>query len=338
MNENEATLKHLIVKIIDYKNELRMRITLLISVIIISIFSGYIYSEFQEEEYIATITFIVEENSEGTSISSFSGVASQFGFDLGSNATSSFSQQNVIELFKSRNIIESTLNKVVVISGKEASLLSHYINLSNLIEDSTLLDFNEMYEDSIINEIWQEILDYKLDIKYQNDDANIINLNFQFNNSLFAIYFVENIINEMSDMYSNYKTEKTRISLDNLQNRSDSIFKELQNSEYNLATVKDRNARVVNASGRLDEIKYMREVQVLNTMYLEIVKNTELVKMSLLDETPIIQIIDSPTLPLIGINRSTVFWCSTFSLLGFFLCTFIIILRKLVIDSLEEES
>ena len=32
----------------------------------------------------------------------------------------------------------------------------------------------------------------------------------------------------MSDMYSEYQTEKTRFSLKNLQNRSDSVFNELQ--------------------------------------------------------------------------------------------------------------
>ena len=69
----------------------------------------------------------------------------------------------------------------------------------------------------------------------------------------------------MSDMYSEYQTEKTRFSLNNLQDRSDSIFNELQQAEKKLARVKDRNTRVITSSGRLDEIKYMREVKVLNT-------------------------------------------------------------------------
>ena len=55
----------------------------------------------------------------------------------------------------------------------------------------------------------------------------------------------------MSDMYSEYQTEKTRFSLNNLQNRLDSVFNELQQSERNLASVQDRNTRVVTSSGRL---------------------------------------------------------------------------------------
>ena len=101
----------------------------------------------------------------------------------------------------------------------------------------------------------------------------------------------------MSNMYSEYQTEKTRFSLRNLQNRSDSIFNELQQAERNLATIRDRNTRVITSSGRLDEIKYMREVG-LNFMYIELVKNREILKMTLLEDTPIIQIVDYPVLPL----------------------------------------
>ena len=113
----------------------------------------------------------------------------------------------------------------------------------------------------------------------------ILNLNYVSPIPEFAKKFSEELIHQMSDMYSEYQTEKTRLSLNNLQNRSDSVFYELQKKyERNLARVKDRNLKVVTSSGRLDEIKYMREVKVLN-MYLELVKNLEILKMTLLEDT-----------------------------------------------------
>lgn len=336
MNDNEATLKDVILTLLDYKNELKKRCILILSVIIVFILFGYGYSNLKEKTYIATLSFIVEENSEGSNLSSISGMASQFGFDLRGNSHSSFSQQNVIELLKSRKIISSTLNKDIIVSGKEASFLHHYLNLNDMIEDSSVVQFNDIYKDSITNVVWTQITDNRLNISFQNDDANILNLNFTSSNSTFAKYFVETLIDEMSDMYSTYQTEKTRFSLEVLQNRADSVFKELKDSETKLARVKDRNIRVINSSGRLEEIQYMREVKVLNTMYLELVKNTELVKMNLLDETPIIQIIDTPKLPLLSINRSTLFWCVVFAFFGLFLVSFLIILRKLVKDTLKE--
>jgi len=338
MNDNEATLKDVIISVRDYIKELKKKIFLIFSIVLLFLIIGYFYSISKCDKYVATISFIVEDNTEGLNISSMNGMASQFGFDLSGNSASSFSQQNVIELLKSRKIISSTLNQDIIISGEEASFLHHYINLNDMIEDSSLVEFNDIYKDSIINVIWKQITEDRLNISFQNDEANILNLNFTSRNSSFAKYFVENLIDEMSDMYSTYQTEKTRFSLEKLQNRADSVFNELKDSERNLARVKDRNIRVINSSGRLDEIQYMREVQVLNTMYLELVKNTELLKVNLLEEIPFIQIVDIPTLPLLIINRSTLFWCVVFAFLGFFLVSFLVILRKVVKDTLKEEG
>ena len=61
-----------------------------------------------------------------------------------------------------------------------------------------------------------------------------------------------------------------------MKNRADSVFVELEISEQEFAKVKDINQRIVKASGRLKELQLMRRVEVLNTMYLEIIKNMEL--------------------------------------------------------------
>ena len=66
-----------------------------------------------------------------------------------------------------------------------------------------------------------------MSLSYQNDDASI-HLNYVSPTAEFAKKFSEGLINQMSDMYSEYQTEKTRLSLNNLQNRSDSVFNELQ--------------------------------------------------------------------------------------------------------------
>ena len=338
-NTEESTLKDVILSIRDYRKELKKKFILISSVLIISIILGLVYSSIQKDKFEAVLSFIVEGKSEGSNLSSLSGMASQFGLDLnGGSPASSFSQQNVIELFKSRKIIESTLSKSCIVNNKEDILLNHYISINNMIEDRENVSFFSGSKDSITNIIWRQITYSKLGISYQNDEANILNLTYTSINSEFAKNFTELLVEEISQMYSHYQTEKTRKSLKNLELRSDSIFRELKNSERNLARVKDRNLRVINASGRLDEIQYMREVQVLNAIYLELIKNTELVKMNLLNETPIIQLIDVPVLPLEDISRSNLFWAFVFSFLGFFMVSFLIIIRKLIRDTLEEDN
>ena len=338
-NNDKASFKDIIITISDYKNELKKQLLLIISIAIIFSLLGFGFSKLQENKYKAVLSFIVEEQSEGANLSDLSGMANMIGIDMGGSASSSFNQQNIIELLKSRKIIERTLNNKCEIEGKSDLLLNHYIRINNLITDSSTINLSSnYYNDSITSIVWLRIIDRDMEILFQNDDANIINLSFESLNAELAKNFTEIVIDEMSEMYIDYQTEKSRNTLDNLQFRSDSIFKALKISERNFAKVKDNNMRVMTASGRLEELQYMREVEILQAVYLELRKNIELTHMSLLNETPLIQLVDKAVLPLENINRSTLFWIVIFSFLGVFTVCFIIILRKLVRDALKEES
>jgi uncharacterized protein involved in exopolysaccharide biosynthesis len=135
-------------------------------------------------------------------------------------------------------------------------------------------------------------------------------------------------------MYISYQTKQSTNTISFLQNRADSVFIELEKAEQEFARVKDINQRIIKASGRLKELQLMRNVEVLNTMYLELVKNIEVSKLTLLNQTPIIQVIDKPILPLEDTKMSTllvllitIFISTTCSVVYF-------VLRKLVNDSL----
>jgi uncharacterized protein involved in exopolysaccharide biosynthesis len=75
---------------------------------------------------------------------------------------------------------------------------------------------------------------------------------------------------------------------------------------------------------------------VLNAMYLEIVKNLELSKLTLLTQTPIIQIIDKPILPLEEEFKSKTALGLLGAFLGGFLSLIFFIFRKLFKDALSE--
>ena len=125
----------------------------------------------------------------------------------------------------------------------------------------------------------------------QSDEANIISLSYSSVNEKFAKAFVEVLIDQMSQMYIVHQTAQAKNTLDFLQDRADSVFSELELAEEEFAKVKDINQRIVKASGRLKELQLMRRVEVLNTMYLEIIKNLELSKITLLNKTPIITLL-----------------------------------------------
>jgi uncharacterized protein involved in exopolysaccharide biosynthesis len=136
-------------------------------------------------------------------------------------------------------------------------------------------------------------------------------------------------------MYISYQTKQSSNTIEFLQNRADSVFHELEKAEEDFARVKDINQRIIKASGRLKELQLMRNVEVLNTMYLELVKNLEVSKLTLLKHTPIIQVIDKPILPLKDTKISMGFTAIVSFLLALFISVFYVFLRKLVKDSLD---
>jgi len=335
MKNNEKTSsKEIIVTILDYKNELKKRILLILSVAIIFSLIGFGFSKSQENQYTAVVSFIVDSQSKGPNLSSISGMANQFGIDLGGNSSSSLSQQDVIELLKSRLIIEKTLNNRCEIGNKSDLLLNHYIRINNLITDSSEINFSDNYKDSITTVVYSTINEEDINILFQNDEANILNLSFTSLNPEFAKHFSEIIIDEMTNDYKKNKTEKSRIILNKLEKRADSIYTQLTSAQENWAAAvkRDRYSFI-----KLDQMRYLGEMDVLGIVYKELRKNIEITNMTLLDETPLIQVIDKPVLPLENIKRATLFWIVIFSFLGVFTVVFIIILRKLVRDALKEE-
>ena len=343
-NDDDIQLKDILIKLSEYKGYLlKKKFTIIILSLTFCIL-GVLIAITSDKKYNAELTFVVEDPKAKSSLTAMSGIASQFGFDIGGGSSSTFSESNILELLKSRGVVEGALMQKAEISGKEDLLIEHYLKLNGIKEewaansDFVPVNYNNKLtyiHDSISGDIWRNIIEEKLFVKMQSDEANIINLSYSSVNDEFAKQFIEVLINEMSKMYTVHKTAQAKNTLDFLQDRADSVFNELELAEIDLAKVKDINQRIVKASGRLQELQLMREVEVLNTMYLEIIKNLEISKMTLLNRTPIIQIIDKPILPLETANISKIILILLVSILGFLISVFYYIIRKLFNDTLD---
>ena len=342
---DEIQLKDILIKLSAYKTFLLSKKFTIIAVSGLFFVLGIVFSITSNTKYTAELTFVVEDQQQGVSLGSMSGMASQFGFDIGGSSSATFSQNNILEFLKSRGVVEAALMQSRIVNKNEDLLIEHYLHLNN-IKDSwkNNKDFNSFsfhgiltqVNDSISGDVWMNIIEDKLVVELQSDEANIINLSYVSKNEEFAKIFVETLIEQMSKMYITHQTAQASKTLNFLTSRSDSVFIELEIAEEEFAKVKDINQRIVKASGRLKELQLMRSVEVLNTMYLEIVKNLEISKLTLLNQTPIIQIIDRPILPLKFEEKSKIFLGLLGAFLGGFLSLFFFIFRKLFEDALSE--
>ena len=144
----------------------------------------------------------------------------------GGSNSSTFSQQNVIEILKTRTVIESTLYDTCKINKKKDLFINHYIRINDLrnewIEDSRLrnLKFGKektFLHDSICGIIFRQIITTKLEVEKQNNDASFINLSYTSLDDRFAKYFVENLMDKMSELYIARQTEKPIMILNNFK-------------------------------------------------------------------------------------------------------------------------
>lgn len=344
---DEIQLKDILIMLSEYKTYLLKKKFTIVGFSFIFFIIGVVVAISIEPKYNAELTFVVEGESIAGSLGVMSGVASQFGYDLPGSSSSTFSQSNILELLKSRGVIENTLLQNIKVNGKKDLLIEHYLELNKVKEswleneDFDAISYHDkstFIHDSISGEIWKSIIDNKLIVELESDKSNIITLSYLSINDDFAKGFVESLIGEMSKMYILHQTAQANKTLDFLQNRSDSIFSELERAEEDYARIKDINKRIVKATGRLKEMQLMRRVEVLNTMYLEIVKNLELSKITLLNQTPIINIIDKPILPLDEDKKSITIAGLFGILLGGFLSSSFFIFRKLFEDALSKGS
>ena len=136
-------------------------------------------------------------------------------------------------------------------------------------------------------------------------------------------------------MYIVHKTTQAKNTLEFLKNRADSVHDELKLAGKQLAKVTDINQRIIKASGRVKESQLMRRVEMLHAIHLEIVKNLEVSRITLLNNTPIINIIDKPILPLEKDNKSKTLLAVLGVFLGGFLSVSFFVFRKLFKDALD---
>ena len=345
-HNDEIQLKDILIKLSEYKIYLLNKKFTIIAVSALFFLLGIVVTVSSDKKYTAELTFVVEDKLQGGgALGAMSGMASQFGFDIGGSSSSTFSQNNVLEFLKSRGVVEAALMQRREINKIDDLLIEHYLYLNKIKDtweknkDLNPVSFHGILtqdNDSVSGDVWKSIIEDELVVELQSDAANIINLSYTSVNDEFSKMFVEALIEQMSKMYISHQTAQTNNTLDFLSSRADSVFMELEIAEEKFAKVKDINQRIVKASGRLKELQLMRRVEVLNAMYLEIVKNLEISKITLLNQTPIIQIIDKPILPLQIEKKSMAVLGLLGAFLGGFLSLTFFVFRKLFKDALSE--
>jgi hypothetical protein len=313
--DEEISLKELIVKFSEVYHYLLTQWKSILLAGCLGAILGLGYSFIKKPVYKAEYSFVLEDEKSGGLGGALS-LASQFGLDIGgAGGGGAFAGDNLIELMKSRTMVQQALLSPVIINGKQESLLNYYIAYNKLREGWTdkpelaklsfpLNNANPAIfsraQDSVLMKIHENLSKNFLSVAKIDKKLSILKVEVKATDERFAKYFAEALVTQVSRFYVDTKTQKSAKNVAILQHQADSVRQRLNAAISGVALANDANPNLNPTMQVLRAPSQQRQVDVqANTAILtELVKNLELAKLALRRETPLIQVIDKPIFPL----------------------------------------
>lgn len=345
-NSDEISIKELLIKTKEWYRYILSKWLIILCFGILGGIIGFAYATVNKPVYTATTTFVLESGESGGGLGQYAGIASMVGLDVGGGNGGIFQSENIVELYKSRKMIENALLSKIEYDGKQHLVIDRFIEFNELKKDwakdphlnsltfeadskDSLLNFTRL-QDSILSVISDDIRNNYLGV-IKDKKSSIIQVDVKSKDEFFSKIFNDQIVKNVNDFYVQTKTKKSVDNINILKDKTDSVRSVMNGAIYEAAKVSDATPNL-NPTRQVQRIAPMQRSQfnaetnkaILN----ELVKNLELSKMSLLRETPLIQVIDHPIFPL---NKQKVGKAKGILIGGIaagFLIIFILIFRK----------
>lgn len=312
--EKDSSFKDIISIIKDWIKYFLSKVVYLGIMAFVGILIGYIYYKTTPAKYTAECTFILDESSrENTGNSSALAV---LGIGGNSNSEGLYSSSNLIWFYSSRLMLKRTLLTEVKRNSKNILLIDWLLQNEELGDDLAELSksgnikfvsWQQEQIDSLSipqNKVLENCIGYirnnVLKVAEAPKTENMITISVTSKDELFSKEFTNAIVKNVNDYYVDNKTKRNKEEVANLENKLKSISAKLGSSMFQAASNVDAipNANPAQQILKVEPQRKGIDVQVNSVLYIELVKNLEAAKLSLIKQTPIIQIIDGPVLPL----------------------------------------
>lgn len=270
---------------------------------------GFWYASRDKAKYESKLTFALDDGgTEGGS--GAAGLAAQFGFSIGGGSKNFFSGENILEIMKSRRIVENVLLTVDTIEGKSATMIEHFFHLSQDEKNNLLTKKNVHFpiggdkskftylQDSIL--LVTANMFSKEYIKAQKPDKklDIYEVKVSSLDEKFTKIFTDRIVQETINFYTELRIKKSKKTLDILEQRVASMKGNLNYSITARTSIQDANLNPAFAAAQAPIQKQQADIQVYGTAYGEMFKNLEVARFQFLKEIPLLQIIDAADYPM----------------------------------------
>lgn len=316
---------------------------------------GFIYAGMQPVTFVAKTTFVVEEGKSASSgLGGLASLAGQFGVDMGGGTGGGlFSGDNILLYFKSPSLAREVL-LTKNDSSSNQSLADFYATVYKLKEawqknikigkvDFPPMGIDKDYtrlQDSLLQRIIEGIIKTQFTVAKTDKKAGFIDVKVTMEDETLAKVYCERIVQRAVDRYIILKTKRQKATVDKLQSRVDSIANLLSQKTISGASLQtssstmDINPLYKTGTAIAFETT-VRDKTMLATIFASATQNLEMAKFTLSQETPVIQIVDSPVMPL---NKNKISRLKTgiiFSLGCVFLLLVLLIGKKVLQGTLD---
>ncbi len=323
MEFNTANIKQFFADLWLYVRH-KFRVILLIA--LVGLVLGAIYGARYKPYYKASLSFMLNESKSGAA-GGLASLAGQLGIGMGSPT---LNEDRILYLLGSRKIIGEALllpyqNGTSKIGDEIAKVFK--INEAWAV-DTTMqgfqgflaknietCSFQEHYAISTIydfllksNRFHFDALKKKGNAFVSNQTSGILLIDFECRNEQLSKAFLEAIFKATESFYVDAVTKSLEDNYTLISSKADSIKSLLKDKENETAIAADAAFNVFKNQGRIGELRARKEVELLNILYAEIVKNKEIAKFNLDQSKPGIQVIEQPYLPLEKKDRTAIVW------------------------------
>jgi hypothetical protein len=347
----DISLKNIYLKLKEWFKYILSKWLIIVAFVVTGSILGIVYASYDEPQYTATTTFVLESEGSSGGLGQYLGLASMVGLDLGEGGGGLFHGDNIIELYKSRTMIVRSLLTEVIYDGHKQLLVNRFIEynklrdkwskfprLKNLQFTPTSNPELKRIQDSVLNAIVDNVNRGVLNVAKPDKKLSIIKVDVKSKDEFFSKAFNDQIVKTVNDFYVQTKTKKSNQNVAILQGKVDSVRVVMNGAIYSVAAVADATpnlnpTRQIQRTAPMQRSQFTAETN--RAILTELVKNLEISKISLLKEAPLIQVVDQPVYPLKVEQFSKIKGLIFGGFIAGFLITVFFLLKK-VMESIVE--
>ena len=217
---------------------------------IIAGIAGIFYAAAQKPIYKSSLTFALDdEGGNSGSIGNILNLASQFGLNMG-GSKDIFAGDNILEIMKSRRMLERVLLSVDTFNNKPFTLIEYFLLITERRKSNMKIqDIHfpagrpkstfSYQQDSLLYTTGLEFANNFLVAQRPDRKLNIFEVSVSSPNEKFTKVFTDRIVDETNKFYVEIRTKKAKETLDVLEDRVATMKDNLNSSISNKAAMQD---------------------------------------------------------------------------------------------------